>query len=239
QAALKERQREYNRVRQREDAAWPLLTLLTRLAQCGKEPFDRAGELVGAFFGVCEVMREQELLPELDSLDAKRLAGHYGERWPHLAADACDAAIKTLKEGIINGRSRSLERQLTETVENPVLRPMWSMLYVVVEGLLTTQGRVFRKSEAQNAPTEKDNTNRRPCNQGDHLWLEWHEKQGLGPAKIRDRWNREYRELGGSPSLQASRGTMWSRRGSRRHGKSKGEISSQEVSPYPLLSLFY
>ena len=30
---------------------------------------------------------------------------------------------------------------------------------------------------------------RRQAYQRDHLWLDWHEVEGLGPASIRDRWN--------------------------------------------------
>jgi hypothetical protein len=33
---------------------------------------------------------------------------------------------------------------------------------------------------------------RRPCYDRDHTWLRWHEEEGMGPAAIRDRWNKEH-----------------------------------------------
>jgi hypothetical protein len=35
---------------------------------------------------------------------------------------------------------------------------------------------------------------RRPNYARDHTWLCWCDKEGLTPAKIRDRWNREHPE---------------------------------------------
>jgi hypothetical protein len=38
--------------------------------------------------------------------------------------------------------------------------------------------------------THDEPRKRRPAYERDHLWLQWHEDDRLGPAKIRDRWNR-------------------------------------------------
>jgi hypothetical protein len=38
---------------------------------------------------------------------------------------------------------------------------------------------------------------RRPRYDRDHLWLKWASEEGLKPAAIRDRWNREHRQHGG------------------------------------------
>jgi hypothetical protein len=48
--------------------------------------------------------------------------------------------------------------------------------------------------DAPPAQTDK----RRPCYERDHLWLQWHEEEGLGPAAIRDRWNQEFAQHGGA-----------------------------------------
>jgi hypothetical protein len=33
---------------------------------------------------------------------------------------------------------------------------------------------------------------RRPCYDRDHTWLRWLEEEGMRPAAIRDRWNRDF-----------------------------------------------
>jgi hypothetical protein len=51
--------------------------------------------------------------------------------------------------------------------------------------------------KAPPTPPAPSGPRHRPCYARDHLWLRWHLEEGLGPAKIRDKWNREYREYGG------------------------------------------
>jgi hypothetical protein len=41
------------------------------------------------------------------------------------------------------------------------------------------------------APEVPPDDEKRRCYQRDHTWLDWNEKLGLTPAKIRDRWNKE------------------------------------------------
>jgi hypothetical protein len=50
------------------------------------------------------------------------------------------------------------------------------------------------------------NKPRRPCYDRDHLWLRWHEEEGMNPAAIRDRWNREYQQHGGERIAAKKRG---------------------------------
>jgi hypothetical protein len=189
----------YGQARRREDVAWPLLEQLTALAQTGTARFDRAGHLVDAFFAVCDVMREQQLGSELDTLDVGRMVQHYcGGRSPDLANAAFQVAIEVLRQGIAEGDNRSLRRRLIATVEIAQHRHLWSMVYPVVEGLLTSQGRLFRKEESTEA-AQRDSHRRRPCYDRDHLWLQWSEHDNLKPAAIRNRWNEEYQKHGGQP----------------------------------------
>jgi hypothetical protein len=48
---------------------------------------------------------------------------------------------------------------------------------------------------------------RRACYRRDHLWLKWQDEE-MRPAKIRDRWNREYQQHGGKPIGKGKNG-LW------------------------------
>lgn len=56
---------------------------------------------------------------------------------------------------------------------------------LIFESLVSTEHSPKNESES---PT--GSKTRRRCYERDHTWLEWH-KSGLGPAAIRDRWNKE------------------------------------------------
>jgi hypothetical protein len=184
---------------QREQAAWNFLPLLTKLAQdCGVDPGKFAKPLVAAFFAVCRVMREQHLAAELDSLDEDRMVEHYRDGRPlEFALQGYRAALKALRQGIRGDTSPSFRKQLEASVGTPGLRCLWSMLYPLIEGLLTEQGRLYRKNEAPtNRPSVSKKRLASGCYHRDHAWLRWYE-QGIKPKAILRQWNTECRQHGG------------------------------------------
>src|SRR5262249_46772833 len=160
------RQKEYSRLRQREEAAWKLVGAVTRLSQVAGEcqwenvPFDPtpfAVPLVEAFSGVCEVMRAQDLGSELDSLDEEEMIALYGQDMPPaLARIGYQTALTALREGIANGKTRSWKKQLAKTLESSAGRQLWYMAYPIVRGLLVGDHKLFRKTDAAGNPAAED-----------------------------------------------------------------------------------
>lgn len=48
---------------------------------------------------------------------------------------------------------------------------------------------ITTKHTAQELPVDDDTTKKRPAYERDHLWLRWHEDDGLSELQIRDKWN--------------------------------------------------
>ena len=122
---------------------------------------------------------------------------NYGKgRDQKLARIGYQNALRVLAEGIANGKSASFEKQLAKAVETKPGRLIWSMMYPIVANLLIGGYKLFRKADVPGNPVANANA-RRPCYVRDHLWLKWHDEEGLGIAAIRDRWNRECGQHGG------------------------------------------
>lgn len=75
----------------------------------------------------------------------------------------------------------------------------------------------------QPAAIQPEGIKRRPCYDRDHLWLMWREDEKMGPAAIRDRWNREFARYGGQGIATGRPGRDVVKEGLRKAKAERGE----------------
>jgi hypothetical protein len=152
------------------------------------------------FWQVCDVIREQGFADVLARLDLDKLAEHHhGDYSAELSTRACREVAALLLECSAAGLQKANvpKQRLRATFTIPAARHLARAL--VTELLIRPPDRFI-------TPIELDHHRRRYRHyERDHLWLDW-ANQGMTPAQIRDRWNREYRQYGGRPIGEKRRG---------------------------------
>ncbi len=176
---------------QRDEAAWRLLVLLTSLAQSKGQPFDHTNDLVDAFFACCDVIKSHELLSQIDSLDEEKMVERYrNDLSKETAESAFRVAIEVLHQGVAHGRISETEKEIRSTIDNRDRRPLWSMMYCILRGLLAGDYQLFHNQEL--IPARYSNISQFKGQNAERNW-QWYcwSEEGMSPAKIRDRWNKD------------------------------------------------
>ena len=187
--AKRRREEELRRRRLGKSAAWDFADEILKMNHAAHEiqfgadfvPAAFVKSVLSAFWVVCEVMREQGFNKQLDFLDDERMVEVHGsDRAPQLATLGYEQAVVLLREctSLRFKRTEALERQLRSTFSHSAGRHIWYMMCPVVKGFLTEQGRIFLKAKGKKAHRN-------------YQWWTW-EQEGMKPAQIRDRWNRDH-----------------------------------------------
>ena len=105
---------------------------------------------------------------------------------------------------ILSHNARKIMRDLQTSPNRQLLRHVFYRIALAVTDYANELHRLHTSRSASSPISDEyvllgaggvktdgdDEDKSRPAYKRDHRWLEWHEKDGLGPAKIRDKWDR-------------------------------------------------